>query len=402
MQNIWLLENEIMDYAWGSREAISTLLGAKTPSERPQAELWMGAHPKAPSKALTDHGPVSLLELIEKRGPEILGATTASRFGGKLPFLFKVLAAATPLSIQAHPNLVQAREGFARENSEKVPIDAPQRNYKDSNHKPEVICALTPFWALKGFRVFEKILDLLNDFDCKSLEPILRACSAHPEAEGLRQLFKELLTLPADKKASVIEEAVSAAKGRNDRTKEIEWLLSLHRHYPQDIGLLAPMMLNLVQLQPGEALSLEAGELHAYLEGVGIELMANSDNVLRGGLTPKHIDVPELLHVLNFKRSDFKVIRPDKNEFGERRYHAPFEEFLLSSIDLRDGKPFKGANERSIEIWIVISGEVTVTDLSEASELSAQKGQVFLIPASVSEYTLQGTAMLYRATVPKL
>jgi mannose-6-phosphate isomerase len=402
MQNIWLLENEIMDYAWGSYDAIPQLLGAKTPSEKPQAELWMGAHPKAPSKVQMERGPISLLELIQQRGPEILGASIHSRFRGKLPFLFKVLAAATPLSIQAHPTLEQAREGFEREDTEQIPIDAPHRNYKDSNHKPEVICALTPFWALKGFRAFEEIQDLLNDLGCDSLEPILDACGAHTETEGLRQLFRDLLTLPPGKREDIIREAVAAAKGRSDRTNEIEWLLSLHRYYPQDIGLLSPMILNLVQLKPGEALSLEAGELHAYLDGVGIELMANSDNVLRGGLTPKHIDVPELLRVLKFKRSEVEVIRPEKNESGERIYFTPFEEFLLSSVELRENKPYKAENGKSIEIWIVTGGEVVVTDLLGTSELRVRKGQVFLIPASVPRYALRGAAMLYRATVPPL
>jgi mannose-6-phosphate isomerase len=160
------------------------------------------------------------------------------------------------------------------------------------------------------------------------------------------------------------------------------------------------MILNLIQLQPGEAISMEAGELHAYLAGVGIELMANSDNVLRGGLTPKHIDVPELLRVLKFTESEVTVIRPKKNDIGERIYGTPFREFLLSSVELEENKPFTGKRVRSIEIWIVIKGEVLITNLFGAPDLKAKMGQVFLISSSVSQYTIRGTAMLYRATVP--
>ncbi len=400
MNNVWLLENEIMDYAWGSREAIPQLLGTKSPSEKPQAELWMGAHPKAPSTVLMERGSLSLLELIQKNAPLILGSSISDHFKGKLPFLFKVLAAATPLSIQAHPNLEQAREGYAREESEKIPIDAPNRNYKDRNHKPEIICALTPFWALKGFRTAEQMLALLGELNCKSLEIALKTFRANPSPDGLRQFFKGLLTLSRHERDVVIEEAVKAASGMANPTNEIRWLLTLHRHYSQDIGILSVMILNLIQLQPGEAISMEAGELHAYLAGVGIELMANSDNVLRGGLTPKHIDVPELLRVLKFTESEVTVIRPKKNDIGGRIYGTPFREFLLSSIELEENKLYTGERVRSIEIWIVIRGKVLITDLLGAPDLKAKMGQVFLISSSVSQYTIRGTAMLYRATVP--
>ena len=400
MNGVWLLENEIMDYAWGSREAISQLLGTRTPSEKPQAELWMGAHPKAPSRVLMEKGAVSLLELIRENAPSILGSSVSDRFEGKLPFLFKVLAAATPLSIQAHPNLEQAQEGFDKEDKEGIPIDAPHRNYKDRNHKPEIICALTPFWALSGFRSPEQMLALLSELNCKSLEIALTTFRANPNADGLRRFFKGLLTLSGREREVVIREAVKAALEIANPTNEIKWLLALHSHYPKDIGILSVMILNLIRLQPGEAISLEAGELHAYLEGVGIELMANSDNVLRGGLTPKHIDVPELLRVLKFTQSEVSVIRPEKSDIGELIYRTPFREFLLSSVELEENKPFRGKRERSIEIWIVTKGEVLITDLLGAPDLKAKMGQVFLISSSVSQYTILGTAALYRATVP--
>jgi mannose-6-phosphate isomerase len=343
---------------------------------------------------------LSLLELIQENPPSILGSSISDRFEGKLPFLFKVLAAATPLSIQAHPNLEQAQKGFAAEESDKIPIDAPNRNYRDRNHKPEIICALTPFWALKGFRSTQEMLDLLGGLNCKSLEVALKKLRANPTSDGLRHFFKGLLTLSPDERDIVIEEAVKSVSKVATSTNEIKWMLTLHRYYPKDIGILSVMILNLIQLQPGEAVSMQAGELHAYLEGVGIELMANSDNVLRGGLTPKHIDVPELLQVLNFTQSKPTVIRPEKSDIGERIYQTPFKEFLLSSIELEENKVFRGKRERSIEIWIVVRGEIIITDLLGAPDLKAKMGQVFLIPASVSQYTIRGNAMLYRATVP--
>jgi mannose-6-phosphate isomerase len=395
-----LLENPIMDYAWGSREAIAQLLGTKSPSEKPQAELWMGAHPKAPSTLLSESGPVSLLKLIGDDAQAILGAKTKDRFGGELPFLFKVLAAATPLSIQAHPNLEQAEEGFSREQTEGIPIDALNRNYKDRNHKPEIICALTPFWLLKGFRKTAEMISLLSTLGCKTLEADLKAFRSNPSSEGLRSFFERLLKMPLEKKKAVIGEAVQSALEVKSPTNEIEWLLSLHRHYPQDSAILSVMILNLIQLQPGEAISMEAGELHAYLQGAGIELMANSDNVLRGGLTSKHIDVPELLRVLKFTESEVTIIRPKESESGERVYSTPFREFLLSSLSLKKERPYTGRQERSIEIWIITDGEVRITGLSGGKELRAKKGQSFLIPASLPGYMLLGNAMLYRATVP--
>ena len=220
-----------------------------------------------------------------------------------LPFLFKVLAAAKPLSIQAHPNRDQAREGFARENRQKISLNAFNRNYKDENHKPEIICALEPFWALKGFRRVEEIILLMDKIGIRaSLEEDLNALRRRPNQEGLKTFFRALINDGEGTADRVLREAVEQCEKLADDDPAFEWVIKLSEAYPDDIGILSPILLNLVHLQPGEAMNIPAGELHAYLEGAGIELMANSDNVLRGGLTPKYVDVSELLNILTFKR----------------------------------------------------------------------------------------------------
>jgi len=218
----------------------------------------------------------------------------------RLPFLFKVLASAKPLSIQAHPNRAQARQGFARENELGIPLDAPNRNYKDDNHKPEIICALTPFWALIGFRKIEEMIDLLERLQIHSLEKEIDILRAQPNSAGLKDFFRAVMTLDKQSKEEAVGEALVSAEARADEDPVSSWMIKLHQEYPGDIGVLSTVLLNLIRLEPGDALYQSAGELHAYLEGVGMELMANSDNVLRGGLTPKHVDVPELLNTLNF------------------------------------------------------------------------------------------------------
>jgi len=387
-----------MNYSWGSREAISGLLGCGVPSERPEAELWMGAHPKAPSLALTEAGVTPLPDLIEQQPDAILGDEVARAFGGELPFLFKVLAAAEPLSIQAHPTREQARRGYEREEAMGVPLDAPERNYRDRNHKPEILCALTPFWALKGFRDPQEILTLLASLECDPLRPHLDHLERIPGPEGLRSFYRGLLTMPEGERRRMISEAAEAARRLRDGSPEHTWMLELHEHYPGDAGLLSPLILNLVELQPGQAMALGAGELHAYLRGTGIELMANSDNVLRGGLTSKHMDVPELLEVVRFERGDVSVLDPPENARGEKIYGTPFQEFELSAVRLNGGRPYTGGQRRSVEIWIVVDGRARIA--GEGFSRPLDRGEVVLVPARLPSYLLEGQAELYRATVP--
>jgi len=285
MKTIGLLKNTIQEYAWGSYTAIPELLGCESPAQAPQAELWLGAHPKAPSMVNCNGRWVSLLELIEQSPEDILGEKVAQRFDNRLPYLFKVLAAAKPLSIQAHPSRTQAKQGFARENRLRIPLDAANRNYKDDNHKPECICALTPFWALNGFRNISDILSLLEKTCHQGLETEITNLREKPDSQGLKRFFHELMTMEPPRQKQVINDALSYAQKHIQEDKVFEWMIHLHNEYPADIGVFAPVILNLICLEPGQAMFLPSGEMHAYLDGVGIELMANSDNVLRGGLT---------------------------------------------------------------------------------------------------------------------
>jgi mannose-6-phosphate isomerase len=400
MQRIGILKNTIQPYAWGSHTAIAELLGTRPEPDTPQAELWMGAHPKAPSLMAVDAEWVSLEELIERYPQEMLGRRAAVMFHNKLPFLFKVLAAARPLSLQAHPSFAQARQGFERENAQGIPLDAPQRNYRDANHKPECICALTPFWVLHGFRKIPEILALGSRLDLAVFEDLLNVLRNRPDAQGLKSFFKALMTLSPAKRALLTEQAVKTALAFASEDPVYRWMGELGKAYPGDVGILGPILLNLILLQPGQALYLPAAELHAYLEGTGIELMANSDNVLRGGLTPKHVDIEELLRVLNFEERTAHVLTPRSTAGGERVYECPAREFVLSTITVVSKTTYSSPRVRGIEILLCTAGAGKVTDQGTGEEVALPKGRAALVPAAVKGYVLEGEAVVYKAAVP--
>jgi mannose-6-phosphate isomerase len=347
-----LLENPVRPYAWGSRAVIADLLGEQVPSPHPQAEMWLGAHPADPSRIVHGDGRrSSLLDAVTGDPVRLLGPERTARWDATLPFLLKVLAADEPLSLQAHPSIEQARAGFAREEAAGVARDAPDRNYRDANHKPELICALTEFHALVGFRDPAATVVLLHALDVPELAPYTDLLAAQPDADGLRALFTTWITLPQ----SLLDTLVPALQAGCVRLAgdagalhtEARTVLELSERYPGDPGVLAALLLNRVTLQPGEALHLPAGNLHSYLRGAGIELMASSDNVLRGGLTPKHVDVPELLRVLDFGSGPPPVLTgtPDG---AWVRYDTTAREFLLrrlesdadlTSVPVPDGGP---------------------------------------------------------------
>jgi mannose-6-phosphate isomerase len=400
MQRIGILKNTIQPYAWGSHTAIAELLGTRPEPDTPQAELWMGAHPKAPSLMAVDAEWVSLEELIERYPQEMLGRRAAVMFHNKLPFLFKVLAAARPLSLQAHPSFAQAQQGFKRENAQGIPLDAPQRNYRDANHKPECICALTPFWVLHGFRKIPEILALGSRLDLAVFEDLLNVLRNRPDAQGLKSFFKALMTLSPAKRALLTEQAVKTALAFASEDPVYRWIGELGKAYPGDVGILGPILLNLILLQPGQALYLPAAELHAYLEGTGIELMANSDNVLRGGLTPKHVDIEELLRVLNFEERTAHVLTPRSTAGGERVYECPAREFVLSTITVVSKTTYSSPRVRGIEILLCTAGAGKVTDQGTGEEVALPKGRAALVPAAVKGYVLEGEAVVYKAAVP--
>ncbi len=372
------LTNVIQPYAWGSKELIARLCG-RPPSEFPEAEMWMGAHPVAPSRV----GSRSLVELIEGASEATLGLKVVKRYGRKLPYLLKLLAAAQPLSLQAHPSLAQAREGFEKENALGIPLTAPHRNYKDANHKPELICALTPFKALCGFRAVGDSVQLLESLGQDALAKRLNT--------GIKPTFEWLMGLSRPEAAVLVEAVVVACQRHSGKwERECANVVELQKLYPGDIGVVSALLLNFLELKPGEAIYLPAGNLHAYLGGLGVEVMANSDNVLRGGLTPKHVDVPELLKVLDFRSGPVAIVQPTR-EGEEDVYVTPAPEFRLSRFALtrRSAQPVR----RGVEILVCTEGKMTI------GTMELKSGESMLIPASEGLYALFGQGVVYRVCV---
>jgi len=400
MKHIVYLKNSIQEYAWGSHSAIAALLGQHAPASRPQAELWMGAHPKAPSYVIQAGQERSLAELIKAYPLNILGSETIRRFDGQLPFLFKVLAAAEPLSIQAHPDRARAQKGFAREEALGIPTDAPDRNYRDKQHKPECICALTDFWGLCGFRKIDEMVPLLERLCPTTLKDDRDVLRKNTPQLGLQSFIRTLLKRSTQEQAEIVAEACNQAGPISMDGSAFEWVIRLNKAYPSDIGVIFPVILNLVQLKPGQALYLQPGDLHAYLEGVGIELMANSDNVLRGGLTRKHIDVEELTRTLNFEEKRIDILEPEATSDGAGVYRTPAREFELSVIALKNGTIYQRSEVRTIEIMLCTAGQHRITPTGKSESVPFGKGQSLLIPAAVAGYDIQGQGTIYRASVP--
>ncbi len=395
---VFVLDNPIQNYAWGSRIAIADLLGRPAPSALPEAELWIGAHPKAPSRVVAPEGLGTLDRAIQDDPVGILGPEVCAHFGNELPFLLKVLAAAEPLSIQAHPDHDQARRGWARENAEGVPVDAPRRNYRDPNHKPELVSALTPFTALEGFRTFEEIARNLEPVARPEIAPELGRLAREQTPLALRALFARLMTLDPEEQGLVLKRATGEAARRRQTDRAWEWVARLMARYPADVSVLCPLYLNVVTLDPGDALYLPARELHAYLEGTAIEIMANSDNVLRGGLTHKHVDLPELLATLVFEGRVPQALKPVASGPGECVYRTPAREFELGLLEVAAERPFTPSPGRGVEILLGLAGEARLLVDSEAAPLGP--GRSVLVPASLPSYLIEGDGRICRARVP--
>lgn len=380
------LTNPIRPYAWGSTTAIPALLGVE-PSGEPQAEMWMGAHPGAPSRLDRGAGEVPLSDVIAADPEGELGAAAVAKFGPGLPFLFKILAAGAPLSLQVHPDLARAKEGFEDEERRGVPIDAGHRNYKDPNHKPELICALTHFDGLCGFRPPLEAADLLEGLGVDSLKPYVDLLRAHPVDAALREVLTAVLTADRAEMARTVADAAAAAERLGGPYAPYAGLV---HHFPGDPGVIAAMLLNHVRLQPGEAMFLGAGVPHAYLDGLGVEIMANSDNVLRCGLTPKHVDVPELLKVVVFEPGEPGILRPEDE--GEEVYETPIDEFRLSRYVLAPGAAPHSLPDTAPQILLCTAGR------PRAGELTLAPGESVFVPAGETA-VLSGAGTVFRATV---
>ncbi len=400
MHTIYKLENVIREYSWGSRTAFPALFNKKEPAKNPQAELWMGAHPIAPSFAIAGGKRISLADLIGEKPVEILGYNSTKKFGNSLPFLFKILAAEKPLSIQAHPDKRQAEEGFSREEKAGIPRMSPNRVYRDENHKPELICALTPFWALCGFRPFGDIAESFGSVSVSEVRKEAERFARNQSPSGLETFYEYVMTLDSGLKQKLIADVTDGSKGNatDDRRK---WMMSVRSDYPSDIGIVSFLFLNLVELKPQEALFLPAKRLHSYLSGIGIEIMANSDNVVRGGLTEKHVDVPELLRILSFESGVPEVIHSVKNAPHEEKYHCDAAaEFALTRITLSKQSYRPLSEERNVEIIVVADGNGAIEHPEAGTRISLERGDSCIIPAAVKDYVIDGKLVLYKATVP--
>lgn len=394
--------NPIMPYAWGSRHAIAELLGEAPPADEPQAELWMGAHPRASSTVAYRGRRESLSALIRRHPRDILGQWVADRYGPRLPFLFKVLAAERPLSVQVHPNGAQAKAGFERETTQGIPLEADARNYKDASHKPECLCALSHFWALCGFRPIAEIVEWLQVICPTALSDALNNLGRLADPRALSLFFGHLMRLDGPRRRHLIDEARTGAERlMKERPDEGRWILELMRTFPHDVGVLAPALLNLIRLEPGQALFLPAGRLHAYLKGTAIELMANSDNVLRCGLTSKHVDAKELLRTARFDSGRPEIILPLRRDAGEQRYPTPADEFQLSVLSVAAGRAYTSAQDRSVEILLCTQGDAAIFPFGRRGSVQRiRKGTSFLVPAAAPAYEIEGEATIYRACVP--
>ncbi len=396
------LTNTVRPYAWGSTTAIPELLGTE-PTGEPQAELWMGAHPGAPSHLDRGAGPVPLDQVIAADPCGELGDPVVDRFGPRLPFLLKILAAGAPLSLQVHPDLAQAAAGYADEQARGIPVDAPHRNYKDANHKPEMICALLPFDGLCGFRPATEAADLIEGLGIDELKPYTDALRAKPESDALREVLAAILGADRTATAAVVDRAAEAAARL--ATTDSPFAASYAAYakaaasFPGDPGVIAAMLLNHITLRPGEALYLGAGVPHAYLDGLGVEIMANSDNVLRCGLTPKHIDVPELLRVVRFESAAPALVRPlpDAAGTGEEAYDTPTDEFRLSRYPLAPGDSPRTLDPRAPQIVLCTAGHATLAG-SDGTRLTLERGHSAYLPAG-EHATVTGDGTIFRATV---
>ena len=408
------IENVLRDYAWGSTTAIASLLG-RPESGSPEAELWIGAHPDSPSVAhVPGDGSRSPLDALISSDPEhFLGAESVGAFGPRLPFLAKILAAAQPLSLQVHPSLEQARAGFARENEAGIDPHAPNRNYKDDNHKPEMIFALTPFEALCGFRPAAETRKILQHIAAafpgagqtpQLLQALLEDLDAPDEGAGLRRAFERLIMGGqgvAEETALVVAALVSKTP-LEPYQAELGTVISLNEKYPGDPGVLISLLLNRISLKPGEAVYLPAGNVHAYLHGLGVEVMASSDNVLRGGLTPKHVDVPELLRTIDFHPVAVPMLAAEKTVMDQEIFRPPFREFQLQRIELGPDAGPVPLVQAGPAVVIVVAGDVYLD--SPKGDLELSRGGSAFIAAAEAPINVhraagsEGTALAFAVT----
>ncbi len=389
------LSGTLKRYAWGTTDAIPDLLGIAADGG-PYAEYWLGAHESSPSTL----GDRTLVEHLH-RGPSLLGHQSREAFGEQLPYLMKVLSAAQPLSLQAHPSRDQAEEGWARENRAGIALDSPERTYKDSWPKPELMIALDQFHSLSGFRDPHETAALFAGLGVsEQLASVIAPLTERKGEAGLAEVFLDVLSL-GDGRAHLVNEVVVAAmKHRWDDGEVGEFArttLELDATFPSDQGILAGLLLNRVVLRPGEAMFVKAGQMHAHLRGTGIEVMANSDNVIRGGLTPKHIDVEELIRVVGFSPLQPEVMAPLNTRPGVWKYQTPCSEFEAWSVRLTpELGPVLAPGNGAARILLVVEGTITLRDGRD--QLRLRRGESAFLSGLEDEVHLEGQGVAFGAS----
>lgn len=399
MQGIFKLEGKVQHYSWGGYDYIPQLLNQNNTEGKPFAEYWMGAHSSQPSMILHGTMKKSLPAILSQEASTVLGNKVSHLFGS-LPYLLKVLDVRQMLSIQVHPSKEEAAKGYKREEEAGIPLTAPHRNYKDENHKPELMVALGPFWLLHGFKPEEQLKEVLQDTsELKPLEPIF-------QNKGYKGLYEYVMTLPQEevddlltplaKRVLPLYEAERLEKSAEDfwAARAIQTFCN-NDHY--DRGIFSIYFFNLLQMNRGEGIFQPAGMPHAYLEGQNVEIMANSDNVLRAGLTEKHIDVPELLKHTNFTATIPNIITPKK---AATFYEAPVPEFGLYQYELEKGAQ-TAITPESAEIYIILEGAVDIQ--AGNASLSLRQGEAAIAYANTQlSVTSLITTNLFRATVGRI
>lgn len=394
--SVFRLTGKVQHYQWGGNDYIPQLLGIANSQQQPFAEFWLGAHENAPAQV--DNG--ENLDAFIRKNPEQLGAATLQQFG-RLPYLLKILDVKDMLSIQVHPNKKAAVFEFANENKKAVPLNAANRNYKDDNHKPELMMALSDFWLLHGFQTPERLkatLAAVPEFDF--MWPVF-------EAGSYKALYEAVMTMPQEKVNEILQPLLNRITplyqaGKLPKNGPDFWAARAALTFNQgaiiDRGIFSIYLFNVVYMKKGEAIFQDAGILHAYLEGQNVEIMANSDNVLRGGLTPKHIDVAELLKHVVFEPIEPNIIQGQPVSSMETVFKTPAPDFELSRIALA-AQEICPLSIASTDIFLVLDGAVTVTEAGESK--SFKKGEAFLA-VSGAAITLQTAAgaEVYRASVP--
>ena len=393
MGEIFSLKNQIQNYAWGSREILGRMRGVPVPTEQPEAEVWVGAHPAAPSRATVDGAESPLNELIVENPSRFLRPDRTSDW---FPFLFKILAIDAPLSIQVHPPPEQAIAGFEDEQARGIAIDAPYRNYKDRYSKPETVIALSPMRVLTGVRPVEQLKTLAAAFGAAWL--------AERAELSPKQLLTEIIRLPEETASAAVQHLVDTAPGLLGASNDVvadaaELVRIVDGKYPGDRGLLVAFVMNLVHLAPGESAFTPDGQVHAYVSGTAIELMNPSDNVMRAGLTAKHIDTEELIKVLGEKQ-DAPVIQRPNPEDGPLGTYAMWDERMsVTRVRVEEGKPlsytFKG-----ISAALSVAGKVTIQakDGNGTEEFVLGATESVLHVGEPSEAVLSGSGELYIAS----